>query len=244
MCVVGDYAEPGVSRVLFHNPPQGHLRRVGHGIGFVEDDELEAGDAAGPRCTADGEYLFGGSERLDLLAHNVDAAVVGGVELEHHLSHVVLAVYAPGEGQDGRRLPGAGGAVEQEVWQPIRVDEFVDGCEDVLVARDVAQRHRPVLLDPCCPQVSTCICREVARSFLSLPRQGILGFNGQIGSTSLAFGRVLGREYDVIGRRTVDVHFILEVGHGGGGQRQCGLCNSCAGFEYTSGGQLRRFVCW
>jgi len=80
--VVGNDAESGVDRVLFHDAAESHLRRVGHGIGLVENDELEpraggrAARAAGPRGGGDGEDLLGGGKSLDLLADDVDASVV------------------------------------------------------------------------------------------------------------------------------------------------------------------------
>lgn len=47
MCVVGNYAESGVRCVLFHDSPESHLRYGSHGVGFVEDDELECADCRG-----------------------------------------------------------------------------------------------------------------------------------------------------------------------------------------------------
>ena len=48
--------------------------------------------------------------------HDVDAAVVGRVQLEHHLPHVLFAVDVPGEGKDRGGFACAGGPVEEEVW--------------------------------------------------------------------------------------------------------------------------------
>jgi len=144
--VIGNDAESRVDRVLFHDAPQRHLRRVGHGICLVQDNQLVARDPALCRCR--GEYLLGGGERLDLLAHYVDAAVVRRVELQHHLPHVFGPVYSPGEGEDRGCLARAGGAVEQKVGEPVGVDEFYDCGEDVLVAGDVGKRSGAVLFDP------------------------------------------------------------------------------------------------
>lgn len=127
MCVVGNDAEPRVGRVLLHDPSQGHLGRVGHGVGLVQNDELVTGHASGARGCADGEDLLGGRERLDLLAHHVDTSVVRGVELQHHLPHVVFAIDAPGEGQDGRGLARSRRAVEEEMRESVRIDKLVDG---------------------------------------------------------------------------------------------------------------------
>ena len=105
--VVGDDAEARVGGVLFHDAAERHLRRGRHGVGFVEDDELEAAEAVrGWGCAVGGvglglgwlllggggEDLFGAGEGLDLFADDVDAAVVGGVEFEDHLAHVLWSV--------------------------------------------------------------------------------------------------------------------------------------------------------
>jgi hypothetical protein len=45
--------------------------------------------------------LFCRGERLDLLAHDVDATVVRGVQLQHHLTHVLRAIDASGKCEDG-----------------------------------------------------------------------------------------------------------------------------------------------
>ena len=55
--VVGDDAEAGVGRVFLHDPTQRHLRRRGHGVCLVEDDELEVRDRRGV-ALLDGEDLF------------------------------------------------------------------------------------------------------------------------------------------------------------------------------------------
>lgn len=145
--VIGNDAEARVGRVLFHDAAQRHLRRVGHGVGLVEDNQLV------PRhgcfgAAAHAEDLLGGGKRLDLLAHHVDAAVVGRVELQHHLPHLGGTVDAPREGQDGRGLARAGRAVEEQVRQAVGVDKLVNGGEDVLVAFDVVEGLWSVLFDP------------------------------------------------------------------------------------------------
>lgn len=145
--VVGNDAEPRVGRVFFHDASQRHLRRIRHGIRLVENDQLEATEA-GARCPAEAEDLFCGCKRLDLLPHHIDAAIVRGVELKHHLSHVIGAVDSSGEGEDGRGLSGARGPVEEEVGKSVRVNEFVDGCEDVLVARHIVERRGSVFFNP------------------------------------------------------------------------------------------------
>lgn len=133
--VVGDDAESCIWRVLLHDAPQRHLGGICHGIRLVKDDQFVARHAA--RAAARGrchEDLFRRGEGLDLLAHHVDAAVVGGVEFEHHLAHVVGAIDSTGESEDCGGLARTGGPVEEEMWEAVGVDEFADRCEDVLVA--------------------------------------------------------------------------------------------------------------
>ena len=152
MCVVGNDTEARVHSVLFHDPSQRHLGRVGHGIRLIQDDELVPGRGRGsPRrlgAAAHGEDLLRAGKRLDLFPHHVDATVVGGVEFQHHLPHVGGAVDPPRERQDGRGLARAGGPVEEEMWQAVGVDEFVNGREDVLVARDVGEGRWAILFHP------------------------------------------------------------------------------------------------
>jgi len=147
--VVGDDAEARIGRVLLHDAAKGHLRRVGHGIGLVEDDQLVARKGTGARARPPhAEDLLRRGERLDLFAHDVDAAVVRRVQLQNHLPHVIHPVYPPGQREYGRGLAGAGGAIEKQVRQPVGVDKLVDGCEDVLMSRDVGQGRRSIFLDP------------------------------------------------------------------------------------------------
>ena len=148
MGVVGNDAEASVGRVLFHNATESHLCGGGHGIGFVKNDELKAGQTGSRSGGAQGEDLFGGGKGLDLLAHNVDTTVVGGVQLEHHLAHVGGAIDSSGKGENGGCFTGTGGTVEKEMGESVRIDEFVDGCEDVLVTRHIGERNGAVLFDP------------------------------------------------------------------------------------------------
>jgi hypothetical protein len=60
-----------------------------------------------------------------LFAHDIDASVVGGIELQDHLAHVVVAVDVAGEGEDGGGFTRAGGSVEEEVGEAVGFDEFV-----------------------------------------------------------------------------------------------------------------------
>lgn len=72
--IITDNAEPDVLRVLLDDASEGGLGGGGHHVGFVEDDEFEAF----------GEEGAGFGELFDLFADDVDAAVVGGVELERY----------------------------------------------------------------------------------------------------------------------------------------------------------------
>lgn len=83
-----------------------------------------------------------------MLAHDVNATVVRGIEFENHLSHVVGAIDAAGESKNRRGLSCTGRTVQEEVRETVGVDELVDRGEDVLVARDVGEGCWTVFLDP------------------------------------------------------------------------------------------------
>lgn len=83
-----------------------------------------------------------------MLADNVDASVVGGVEFQDLLANVFGAVDVSREGEDGGGFASAGGTVEEEVWETVGGDEAVDGLEDVFVAGDVVEGIGAVFLDP------------------------------------------------------------------------------------------------
>mmetsp|Transcript_10662 Transcript_10662/g.33593 ORF Transcript_10662/g.33593 Transcript_10662/m.33593 type:complete len:202 (-) Transcript_10662:247-852(-) len=74
VAIVADQAEARVARELLHHATQRHLRRVRHRVRLVEHDEL--GQVR--------EHLLGARKVLDALAHDIDAAVVRGVQLENH----------------------------------------------------------------------------------------------------------------------------------------------------------------
>lgn len=148
MRIIRNNAEPRVGRVLLHDPPQRHLRRRRHRVRLIQDDQFVRRHRLRPGLGQGGEDLPRAGEGLDLLAYDVDAAVVGGVELENHLSHVFDAVDAPGQREDGGGLAGAGGAVEEEVGESVGFDEAVDGGDDVLVTGDVFEGVGAVFFDP------------------------------------------------------------------------------------------------
>lgn len=148
MGVIGNDAEASVGRVLFHDATEGHLSGGGHSIGLVKNNELEPSESRARSRGTQGEDLLGGGKGLDLLAHNVDTTVVGGVQLEHHLAHIGGAIDSSSEGKNGGCFTGTGRTVEKEMGESVRVDEFVDGCEDVLVARHIGEGDGAVLFDP------------------------------------------------------------------------------------------------
>ena len=141
MRVVGNDAKPRVGRILLHDAPQRHLRHRGHGVRFVQHDQLERPQRGrgSPGRGGRAEDLLRAGEGLDLFAHHVDAAVVAGVQFQHHLSNIPVSVDAAGEGEDCGGFACAGGAIEEEVGEAVGVNEFVDGGEDVLVAGDVVE---------------------------------------------------------------------------------------------------------
>ena len=120
------------------------------------------------------EHGLGAGEVHDLLAHDADAAVVRGVELQDHAAEGV-AVHLAGHRQDRGGLPRAGGAIEEHVGEPVLVHQPLDCAGvprlsrraevltaemagvlgrqrtcvyDLLVGSDVIKRLRPVLLYP------------------------------------------------------------------------------------------------
>ena len=111
-----------------------------HGIGLVEDDELE-------RVRLGTEHVACARKRLDLAADDVDAAVVGRIQLQH-MTAIRRAVQTRSEGHDRRRLAGAGRPVEEEVGQLMRVDEPLERRRNVLVRQHLIERRRPVLFHP------------------------------------------------------------------------------------------------
>jgi hypothetical protein len=110
-----------------------------HGIRLVENNQLEAGKGrvAVRYCGGHGEDLFRAyatcqsafssstsmffyffldlhtSKGFNLLSDNVNATVVTGIEFKNHLSHILCAVYPPGEREDGGGLAGSRRAVQK-----------------------------------------------------------------------------------------------------------------------------------
>jgi len=94
------------------------LRVFGHVIHFIQDDKFDARSKEGLR----------GNEAVNLIANDVNAAFVGGVQVYHkaavNVLHGGLLIFVDQIG-DGGGFAGAGWAVKQQVWE-------VPGCNDVL----------------------------------------------------------------------------------------------------------------
>lgn len=80
--VIANNAETNVLRILFNDTTQGCLSLLGHHVGLVQDNELEAFRKQGASLC----------ELLDLFTNNVDTTLIGGIELNkrwlwvHHQS--------------------------------------------------------------------------------------------------------------------------------------------------------------
>ena len=84
-----------------------------------------------------GENLFCAGECFDLLTDDFDASIVGGIELQYHLSHVLCAIDVTGKCEDSGGLSGAWGPVEEEMRESVVFYETIDGAEDVGMPRDI-----------------------------------------------------------------------------------------------------------
>lgn len=61
------------------------------------------------RCKEQEEERTG--KRLDLFSDDVNATVITGIQLQHHLSHILRAVYPPCKGKHSRGFAGSGRAI-------------------------------------------------------------------------------------------------------------------------------------
>mmetsp|Transcript_6022 Transcript_6022/g.17226 ORF Transcript_6022/g.17226 Transcript_6022/m.17226 type:complete len:403 (+) Transcript_6022:22-1230(+) len=143
--VIADDDEAGHVHELLHDAAQGRLRVVRHGVGLVQNHHSELGLGAGQARLrrANGQLCEG----LDLLAHGMDAAVVGGVELLD-AEAPVLAEELLHEGQRHRGLARARGAVEHQVRQLARLQAVPQRRDDFVLLGDVVDALGPVLLHP------------------------------------------------------------------------------------------------
>lgn len=90
MRIVCNYTESGICRIFLHNPSQRHLCCRSHRVCLVQNNELvlcDRGRAIGGGVHS--EDLLCAGEGLDLFSYNIDTTVVGGIEFEHHLAHVL-----------------------------------------------------------------------------------------------------------------------------------------------------------
>lgn len=136
MCVVGDDAESRVGRVALHDSAESHLRCGGHGIRFVQNDQFETGKTCiAGRLGRHGEDLFCAckslgqcsvpfpytqkvahtGKSLDLFSDDINATIITGVQLQHHLPHILGAIYPSCEGEDGRGLAGSGRSIQEKM---------------------------------------------------------------------------------------------------------------------------------
>mmetsp|Transcript_11711 Transcript_11711/g.47286 ORF Transcript_11711/g.47286 Transcript_11711/m.47286 type:complete len:411 (-) Transcript_11711:24-1256(-) len=143
--VVADEAEARHVRVGLHGAAQRALRVLGHGVGLVENDDLERRRrVARVRLRADRALREG----LDLLANHLDAALVRGVHLEHAVAPDVRVVEHARHREDRRRLARARRAIKQQVRQRALLDRAEQRPHHLLLRRHVAHVARTVLLHP------------------------------------------------------------------------------------------------
>src|SRR5213593_2012158 len=135
--VVGGQDEAGRLRIRLHRAPQGGLGVRRQVVGLVEEDDLEIR----PAERREPRNLF------DFRPHGLDAALVAAVQFEVILAPV-LAEHVAGEGDRTRRLAGARGTREEEVWQVSRLRVGLEALDDLLLADDLVQALRSILLDP------------------------------------------------------------------------------------------------
>ena len=77
---------------------------------------------------------------LHLLPHNVDAALVGRVQLEDTRAHQFRSVQLLCEREDGGRLAGAGRAVEEHVRQVGGLEGAAQDVGGVFLRGDIVER--------------------------------------------------------------------------------------------------------
>ena len=120
MCIIRDDAESGIRRVLLHNPSQRHLRRGSHRVRLVQDNQLVCSHRTrGPGSRVHGEDLLRAGEGLDLFADDIDTAIIGGIELEDHLAHVLGAIDSARESEDSRCFSCSWRTVEKEMGKSL-----------------------------------------------------------------------------------------------------------------------------
>lgn len=73
--------------------------------------------------------------------------------------------------------------------EPVRVDEFVDGCEDVLVTRHIGERNGAVLFDPVTSRLD---------NDESIERSEEIRYHGRLSSASTGRLAALRLPFDVL----------------------------------------------
>ena len=122
-----------------HGAPQRLLGTDGHGVCLVENDDLVP-----PRREA-GHLLV--CKELDGVAHNVDAALVRRVQLQHALA-VLVAQQRARQSQHARGLAAAGRAGKNQVRHVPLARKHKHAAQRLAVAHHVLQPPRPVLFHP------------------------------------------------------------------------------------------------
>lgn len=116
----------------------------------------------------------------DLLAHNVNSAVIAGVQLQNRVPKL-SAKHAPRTRQNSARLSRAARPVQQQVRHAATVDEFHDCLDDFLVRHQLVNFLRPILFHPrqrvlplnrMCRLLALLHCRHFARVSGSRARTG------------------------------------------------------------------------
>jgi len=120
---------------------QGGLCVLGHVVHFIQNDELGAGAKERPR----------GDEAVDLIADDVNAALVGSVQVDHEPAVRVVhggSLVLVHEVDDGGGFAGAGGAVKQQVGEMPGGDDVAQHELVERVQHNVIKVGRPVFFHP------------------------------------------------------------------------------------------------
>ena len=129
--------------VAVQQMPQRHLRVLCHVIHFIQYDEFCAGPKEG----------FGCDKAVDLNADDVNAALVGGIQMNHeaavgmgHGGQLVLVHQI----HDGGGFPRAGGAVKQQVGKVPRRNDVAHHELVQRVQHNVVEIRWTIFFNPRC----------------------------------------------------------------------------------------------
>jgi len=92
------------------------LSVIGHGIGFVQNNQLVAFVENG----------FGAGKTENLATDDSNTTVVGGVQLEHHRGELRWCVQLPGACQNRTCFSCTGRSIKQQMRQLVFSDKSVD----------------------------------------------------------------------------------------------------------------------